>query len=384
MASIAPDAATSQTPRRSLRRVVRSLHGWVGIAAAALIVAVSLSGSALVFVDAMFRAQYGAMLDAPPAAAADLDRIVAAAHAGAGEGFQMYGVLMPHSRIDVGVAMPFGMPRGGTGFPDLTMLAVDPGTAVLKGSYKLDAAIGHQILHFHHQLMLDDGGATLMAAIGLLLGAFAASGVWLWWPRGGRAWRKASRPDISGPPLRAMFRLHSFGGVWLAVVVLFFAVSGSAVAQPGWFGIAGLPEDPPAALAARFTRFCPGSVSPGAAQRAAEALNPGRRLAALGFPHAPGEPYRLSLKARGDFDAKHGDTVVFVHATCPGVTATLTPTDVSSKLGQAMFALHAGHSFGLVGHAFAFVAGLAGAGLALTGTYVWAMRQLSKLSRRPA
>lgn len=377
MASVVAPAS-ERSRRLSLRRVIGPLHSWVGAVAALLIVAVSLTGSALVFVDDMFRAQYGAMLDAPVAQSLDLDRILSGAQAEAGDKFRMFGVLMPHSRIDVAVAMPFGMPADGRGFEDLTMLPVDPGNGAAKGSFKLNDAFGHQVINFHHQLMLGDSGATLMTVVGLLLGLFAASGVYLWWPRGGGLWRKASRLDISGPPLRAMFRLHSFGGVWLAILVLFFSVTGSALAKPDWFGIATLPEDAPASLAAMFTRVCPGNVSPGAAQRAAEAAHPGRRLAVFGFPHERREPYRLSLKAQGDLDSIGGDMVVFVHTTCPGIIAKLTPEGPATSIGQAMFSLHAGHSFGIIGKVLAFLAGIAAAALAITGTYVWTVRQLSK------
>lgn len=361
--------------RRALvRRWFARLHSWIGAIAALFLIAVALSGAALASVAWWFRWQYGAMLDAPGAGATDLDQMIANASAGR-VGFRVAGVLMPHSRVDIDAALVFGFHRG-DGPEDVHMIAVNPHTSAVQGDFALSDAIGHEIIHFHSQLFAGEVGGLMVAVLGVLLALFAASGVYLWWPRRG-ALAKATRLSLRGRATAALFRLHGFAGVWAALVVMYFALTGIGTARPGWLGIDGLPYDPPAAIAASR---CNGRVSPTAAARAAEAAQPGARIATL-YMSPGGEGYRISLKRAGDLDSIGGDLVVFASATCPGVAASIAASGTTT-LANAALALHGGRTLGPVGGGvLVALGGLVTALLAGSGLYVWATRTFKR--RRP-
>lgn len=369
------------------RRLLRLLHGWIGAVAALFVILVGGSGALLAFMPELFEAQYGAMLEAPApspdARAADLDRIIAAARAGHGAPFQMIGVLMPDSRVaGLEVAMPFGVPEGGGGFEDTTMLVVDPWRASYQGQFLLDDAFGHQVIHFHHELFAGDAGATIVSVLGLLLVAFALTGLWLWWPRDGQVWRKARRLELRGGPRRALFALHGWTGIWLALLIVFFGITGTATAKPGWFGLPALAEAPPPAL----MQPCGSAVTPGQAARAAQALHPRARLASVGLPAEPGAPYRFGFKRGGDLDRIDGDLVVLASASCPGRLHTIDAASrpVAEQAAKMMLSLHGGYSFGgLLGDLLVILTGLMLVLSSVSGVYAFVTRTLRPRAPRP-
>ena len=370
------------------RRLLAWLHSTIGAAASLFLLAVCLSGALLAFDVQLFRWQHPMLESVDPARAraADpsVDALLAAATNGYGRPFEPIGVLMPHSRLAIDTAMVYGQRPGGGGLADTVMLVIDPATGAYRGDFLLDEALGHQVIHFHQELFAGEVGATFVALLGLLLAAFAATGLYLWWPRRGGVTRKARAPDLRGRPLGRWFRLHGWVGFWSAFPILLFALTGTAVSRPAWFGglLAKLPYEPPATMADAFARACPGRVSPDQAIRTAATRFPGQRLASFGFAHDR-EPYRLTFKSATPLDRIDGDSVAFVHATCAGVvrTATAAEAGIAGAAGQLAFSIHSGRSFGpVLGPALVLIAGLAATMLAGSGLYVWVAR---KRTRRP-
>lgn len=363
--------------RLTARRVFAWSHRWAGALAALFLLWIALTGAALAWASELFRWQYGAMLDGGRVAGSiDIDRIVAAA--GSVGPLEPNGIFMPHSRLEVDAALLYGTVPGKQGLEAVRLVAVDPATGRYQGWFDLADAWGHDLIDLHYELAMGPAGAVVSTILGLLVAAFAFTGLYLWWPRGRMGViGKAARLDWRGTPLRKMFRLHGLAGVWMLLPAVFFAVTGSALAKPDWFGRAldDLPHSPPAAVAPAFTRTCAGVVSPGQAARAAEAALPGRRVAMLEFPH-DGQAYRIGLKGSSDWDAIEGDAVAFVHPTCRGVVWTEAARDASApaKLGHALYGLHSGRAFGAIGDMLVLVAGLALALLSGTGLYVWAVK----------
>lgn len=365
-----------------LKRVTRQLHGWIGVIAAAFILLVALSGASLAFMSQFFLAQYGNVLRADaPAAPADLDRLFAAAQASQ-PGFQPMGVLMPHTRVpDVSTAMVFGMPADAGGREDPLMISLDPGTARVKGSLWLGDALGHELIDFHWQLLAGDLGATFVALLGLLLALFALSGLWLWWPRRGHVLKKAGHLRLRNRKLgAAMFSLHGWLGVWTAVLILVFALSGTAVARPDWFGRALKDADAFAPTGTVWQRQCSGTVTPGEAARVLAAAHPDRQLTTF-YLGAPGGLHTLLMRAPGDLNSMEGDLVAWVHPTCPGLvhSVDMGEQSLAAKADSLMFSLHGGYSFGpVLGRILVLFAGLALAVLTVSGTITFLARR-----RRP-
>jgi uncharacterized iron-regulated membrane protein len=376
----------------SVRGWLATLHGWLGATTALFVVLIAGSGVLLAFMSELFLLQYGDVLraraPAPAAAYADLDRLVAGALQGHGRPFEVAGVLMPHTRVPgIETALVYGLPAGEQDFEQLRMLSVDPWSGAAQGEFRLDDAFAHQLIHFHHQLYAGTLGDVFVSSLGLLLVAFVLSGLWLWWPRRGAAWRKAARPTVRGPARRVLHSLHGWAGVWAALAIVVSGLTGTATAQPGWFGplLAPLPADvPPAALA---RDACSGHVTLAQAAAVAAAPYPQHRLASALLPHAAGGAYRFSLRNANSLDRLEGDLIVFVGARCGTVLATVDAQQAgpATRLHAMMHSLHGGYTFGpLLGDALVIATGLLLLGLAGTGVYVFFASTLRRRAPLPA
>ena len=366
----------------SARRLLSLIHGAIGSLLALFIILVGGTGAALAFMSEMFMAEHGQILRVETVKSepyADVDRLDAGAKAGLDGKLIPVGVFMPHTRIEhAETAIVFGLPEGSADFDELRMVSVDPWSGVYKGDFRLHDAFGYALVHFHHQLFAEDVGTAFVSALGLLLVAFALTGVWLWWPRGGSAWRKAWPPDVRGGARRAWFRLHGWVGVWVGLLIMLFSLTGTGAASPDWFGplLSELYEAP---ANAGFERVCDGGqVTPGQAARETETRWPGRRLASLYFPFEAGKPYRMAFSAPGDLNTLDGDFVVFAHTTCSDVLygADMGRGSLSDRASAIMLSLHGGYPLGFLGDILVIITGIALVLLSGSGVYVFFTRTL--------
>lgn len=365
----------------SARRLLRLTHGWIGAVLALFIVLVAGTGASLAFMSEMFLAQYGEVLraeaPAPGATLADIDALFAAAQQARGEDFAPTGVLMPHTRVPkVETALVFGMEQGGDPHYPM-MVSVDPWTARHKGAFSLGDAFGHDMIDFHYELTMGQAGATFSAALGLLLVGFALTGLWLWWPRQGSAWSKARMLRLKGSASQQLFTLHGWLGVCTALLVVLFALSGTATARPAWFGPALADVDTLKPSGGQWGRTCAGTVSPGfAAARASERF-PGRGVAAVYL--VPNEPIHVLMKGASDLDSMDGEAIFWQHATCAGIGAgvDLRAAGLPHRLSNMMLSLHGGYLFGpLLGPVLVMMTGLSLVFFSLSGVIVFFTRTL--------
>jgi uncharacterized iron-regulated membrane protein len=363
----------------SARRFLRLTHGWIGVVLAFFIVLVAGSGASLAFMSEMFEAQYGEVMvanpPAPGAAYTDIDRMIATAQAERGSRFTPVGVLMPHSRVPkASTAMVFGMEEGGD--PEYPMMvSVDPYTAAHKGSFSLADAFGHDMIDFHYELVFGEWGATFVSILGLLLAVFALTGLWLWWPRGGGLWRKARRPQLHGKARDKLFQLHGWIGIWTALLVVLFGVSGTAVGREAWFGPLLVSEEAHEPTGGAWSRTCAGRVTPGEAARIAQARFPDKRVTTLYF--VSNEPIHVYLRWSGDSNAIEGSSVVWVHPTCQGLVHAIDRSEIGGALGaqNMMFSLHGGYWFGpVLGPILVLITGLSLVFFSVSGVIVFFLR----------
>lgn len=365
----------------SIRRFTRLTHGWIGVVLALFIVLVAGSGASLAFMSDMFLAQYGDMLraDAPAdtGSPADLGAMIAAAERSRGDDFQATGVLMPHTRVPkVSTALVYGMePSSDPDYP--MMVSVDPHSGVAKGAFSLGDAFGHDLIDFHYELTMGETGAVFVAVLGLLLTAFAVSGIWLWWPRRRSLRAKLQPPRLRGRVSNKLFQLHGWLGVWASLLVVLFALSGTATVQPGWFGplLADAHEAPP--TGAEWSRDCGAPVGLAAATAQAAPLFPGRTLA--GVYRFPGQPVVASFRAPGDLNTMEGDAFAWVHPSCPGIVEPVIAARLTTaeRLDGMMFSLHGGYLFGPVaGPILVIATGLSLVFFSISGVWVFFTRTL--------
>lgn len=196
--------------------LLRSLHRWTGLTAAAFLLLLALSGGALVFKEEIWALRYPSALGGPVAV------LSAADHAAAFEA----GLGAFPGRVSMVRTPREGLPayhlylRGGEALLHQTTHEVisewtwyETPTGVLTE------------LHFH--LVAGEAGRAFVGVLGLIGGCMAASGLWLWWParrqfRIGSLWpERLSRLQI--------LRMHRDLGAVAAALIVLFALTGSAV-----------------------------------------------------------------------------------------------------------------------------------------------------------
>lgn len=113
------------------------------------------------------------------------------------------------------------------------MVAVDPYTGDVLANYARRQGLYDLADNIHGTLLLGVTGDRMIeiaASLGMVL---VATGLYLWWPRGERSWRKALIPTFGKG--RALWKsMHGVVGIWSSVALIFFLVSGLA-----WAGVWG-------------------------------------------------------------------------------------------------------------------------------------------------
>lgn len=202
-----------------LYRTIWRWHFYAGLIVAPFMLILAVTGAIYLFNDEINDAVYPHQRFVAEAPAAPTSRLIAAALADYPGGSA--------TRIDMPVetgrsAQVFVTPA--TGEP--RRVFVDPGTAKVLGSYVYTRTLVGFADTFHGSLMLGDRGdavVELMACWGLIL---VITGLYLWWPRGGRGLAAALSPRLKSRGRLLWREVHAFTGVWTACLIAFLILTG--------------------------------------------------------------------------------------------------------------------------------------------------------------
>jgi uncharacterized iron-regulated membrane protein len=332
-------------------RPLALLHRWTGGMVGLLLAAIGLSGTALVWEESWIGLP-GAH-DAPLRNPAALGDAVAAAMAQdptlsritfAGEGMGLHQAIYAN---------------GGGAYFNQAGVMVD----------RWDSAWGRPelwLFDLHHYLFLGESGKYLTGALGLLLIAFAVSGLMLWW-RTRRTFRFRLWP--ARMTRGAIIRQHRDIGVVAAPLLLLSATTGvlmifpalSAALTVPWAGggseAPNLPSDIAAPVASTDWR----RVMSGA-----EAAFPKAAPRRLVLPARPGEPLVLRMKQPFEW-TPNGRTYVWLDPMHGRVLAVRNPAaaDTASAINEKLYPIQAAKVGGMLWKLALTFSGLA---LVLLGT----------------
>jgi uncharacterized iron-regulated membrane protein len=353
-----------------MRRVLRQVHLWIGLVAGLVLVALGLSGSALVFRADLERFAARDWLESAPAGAPrPLDELVAAARAvePARSVARLHWPTGPAGTLEVVTQAP-----GARNLVEarLASVYVDPASAAVLGVRdRSDGAIWW-LQELHYSLFGGERGLAVNGGFALALLLLAVSGPILWWP-GWRRRRDALR--IRRRPAAAFWRdLHAVGGAVACVALALFAITAMYYTwrAPATALVASLAGDaplrPPVAEAADGE---PASLD--ALLAAARAAMPDAHIDEFRPPRGASGPASASFRLPGD--SVPGRHRLYLHP----VTATVLRIDLydslprSSRWMGAIGPLHFGTFAGRASQWAWFVAGLAPALLFATGGWLW-------------
>lgn len=350
-----------------MRRLLRTLHAWLGAAAGIVLAVIGLSGALLVYEDDYLRATLPGAGVAQPADAATLGAML--------ERLESAGGPIPRHVV--------------FGTPTMALHTVDYGAG--DGAYvdargetvaawREGARAEHLLFDLHHSLFAGETGERLAGWLALVAVALVASGVVLWLPAR-RAFRPRAWPATSRR--RDVIAQHRDLGMLVAPALAVLLATGAALACPPQAqrllgalagGAITAPRAPPSAR--------PGDVDWPSALAVAQARFPDARLRIAIWPARPGRPATLRLRRAGEWHA-NGRTLVHVD---PATGAVLGAVDAlalprAERAYHALWPLHAAKLGGRIVDLVSFACGVALA--MLGGLASWTFLR-ARLPRRTA
>lgn len=207
------------------RRAFFQIHLWTGIVAGLYVIAVSVSGSAIVFRREIEKGVHRSFIAAHGRTMLSAEDIEQRAHQAYPSG-EVLAVVAPQAPgRPYGVVLAMGARRAERFF--------DPYTgADLGDSTPLADRVLNFLADLHDNLLSGLTGRILNGLGALLLVLMSLTGAVIWWP-GIKNWRRSTRVNRKARPARLNWDLHSAIGLWCYVFVLIWGISGIQLCFPG-------------------------------------------------------------------------------------------------------------------------------------------------------
>jgi len=364
----------------TIRSALFQVHMWVGLVLGALFVAVSLSGSILVYDDHFtdwIAPAPRAVTAGPPApwtVVGEYARKVVQAE----EGGQIQFLPAPRAGDTMMVrlagkhrAVPESLEK-----PVNLLLHIDPVSGVTMDVRRDGRLPVFQWLHqFHGSLKLGrDFGRPLVGWLGVGMVLLGLTGIVLWWPKHGQ-WKYAFLVRKTATGLRFHRELHAAAGIWMFVAFMAVSFSGVAISFPQTMRGIVSADAPPAA--AKVERIPGGKLlGPDHVVQIVKKAMPGAKLRSVTIPDEADAPLSAAV------DSRFGTTATFfVH---PNTGAVIAVRDVANNGGGDSFMalqrpMHDGQgNLGWIWEFLVFLSGLVPLLFVITGTIMW----LKKRKRR--
>ena len=347
------------------RRTWFSVHKWIGLVLAILVIPLSLSGAALVYDEALDHAVNPARHAVSGTARLDADAYAAAARARLKPGERIAQLTWPEGDGPVMVAAAGAAaqtrPNAGNGPPQRTMVWLDPPTARVLEVGSSAAGLLRFVHVLHGSLQIPGVGRTIVGLIGVAMMLSAFTGLWLWWPNMGsvvRALRWGRHRNVDT-------NIHQTLGFWIALPLFVLSLTGAWIAFPAFFGAltgASAPRGPDRGAQARARPVATTRLTAQTAIARAGALLPGP-VRSITWPTEKKPDWSVAIGAdRG--------RVVSV-ADDDGVAALAPVPKGQGGAMRLVRGIHEGSVGGPLWRLIVFVAGLIPAVLAVTGIIMW-------------
>lgn len=355
-----------------LRRILVSVHKWIGLCLAVFLLLQAVSGALLIY-----RAE---IVDAL-----------------AGSGTSVSEVHIPHASLSFILAsgqqhypgrdvtrVDFPRRQGGVYLLHLkdrhsgavTHAVMEPASATF--SEPAVAKIMHWLFEWHHEFFAGRVGTWFVGAMGVLLVTSVITGVVIWWP-GLRRLAPGLRVSVKGPAARTLFELHRTIGALAAAGLLLAATTGAILAfgpilRPA-FGVASV--TPAAPVDVRATALAPDKLL-----ALAEREFPGSRVRDVRFGQPGNRLQRVVMHRAGDAGAKPPHQV-WLDPYQGVVTARQDSRAMAANetFFAWMYPLHTQYALSGAGRVLALLSGLALIGLTVLGILLWAKRRSIRRAR---
>jgi uncharacterized iron-regulated membrane protein len=217
-----------------LRKAMFQIHLWTGIGVGLYVVAISISGSAIVFRNEIYKnASPGPRLvtiSGPRLSKDEMKNAVHAAHPGYSISY-IWDSKRPNEATEVWIE------KDGVKKPHTVGRLVDPFTGKDLGPSR-PWAIGAVawMSDLHTNLLAGDSGRKVNGILSILMTAMSVTGLLIWWPGTGRV-KRSLKIDFRSNWKRLNWDLHSVVGFWIFALVFMWAFTGVYLVFPKPFQI---------------------------------------------------------------------------------------------------------------------------------------------------
>jgi uncharacterized iron-regulated membrane protein len=327
-----------------LRGTWFTVHKWIGISLAILIIPISVSGAALVWHD-WLDAQINPQRFAVSTGEARLtpSRYAEAARMRAGPQDRLVSIRYPEDGEGPMIASLASTRQSGGGPPQRTNVWIDPGTGQVLDAAGSNSGLVRVVHNLHGSLLAPGWGRTVIGVVGAFMFISCLTGIWLWWPitgsfRRGFRWKRQNSTNAN---------IHHLVGFWILLPLAMLSFTGA------WIVFAPSAPRPPAAQTLAQTR-----LTPDAALAAAQPLAGNARLTGITWP-TDRDPWKLAYERVGE--------VTVSDAT----GAATAPQRAARPQRPLMRRWHDGTGMGPVWQIIIFIGGIIPAILAVTGLVMW-------------
>ena len=361
-----------------LRRLWLDVHLWIGVGLLVVFIPLGVSGSILVWHDALDRAMHAERYAVSgPEARLPIQAYAAKAQAAFGEEAQLTQVRLPQKAGDPVVAVGrIKGPAGPGGRPRTLNLWIDPPTGEVLAKAEIAKTFTNIMHRLHGSLLIPEIGRKVVGWLGWAMFISSATGLWLWWPRNGAVlkalrWRRGSS---------TLFNLHHMVGFWICLPLAVLSLTGVYISFPqtsrALFGVAQTQGAP---RPGGPGRFAPPIANPKLrveeAAAKAVATVPGAQLAGVTVPAKGKAPaWKVQVRKPGE---ENPVTIAVTDATGEAKAERGGPGGGGGPdpLSRWMRRIHDGADMGIVWQTLVFLGGLAPAVLSITGLVMWLRRR---------
>lgn len=359
----------------ALRRLLQTIHLWMGIVLCIPIVLISLTGSAL-----LLQREILSLIAPSPNSEGptqSVERIVGAARAAVPEQARANWVDLP-TEAGKAAVVQFSIGQRPSRRVDVS---IDPISLQILGSenYVRRGPIKTVLVDIHEFMMMPEHiGFPFVGWMGVAMTFMGISGIIVWWPRRGQ-WRGTFAVRSGIGALRLNVDLHRLVGIAGSLIFLILSVSGVYLIFP--VEVSGLVN---ALLPGQGREYAPpdGDFTPAGplnhddAIKVALAVVADAPVTGIQLPPAPGRPYIVQMEPPG-----FGPTVPAIMVTIDAKTAAIDYIDDPrdhSPAERAINLMHAAHfsvGLGPVWNLIVFLSGILPLFLAVTGITIWWKRR---------
>lgn len=354
-------------------------HWAIGLFAGFLFALMGLTGSALVFYQAIDEwLNVERLTTSGSGSYRSFDEMAAAAQRAKPDVPGPYGLFLPQDRRGVVTAW-FKAPGDVRVDGQDREVTIDPYSAEVLSRDRIwgETAVSF-VYELHKGLWLGRTGEVIVGLLACLLLLSIGTGLYLWWPRRGRL-RQALTVQSKGSVIRRHYDVHKLSGLAGTPVLIVLACTGLYLTFPEyvvptirWFvpipeeadvystiGVGGVPLSVDRAVAIARDRF------------------PAGELKWIGLPQQAEDVFQIGLRQPGEVRRTSGESIVWVDQFSGAIVnvrdwQTLTPGETVLAW---LFPLHNGEAFGLIGRWIVFAVGLTPSVLYGTALRMWWLKK---------